>query len=148
MTIQIEPARSQDVDAILKLLAENSRRYADIAASLGDVRLSSSLGDLGPDAGGGSSAEGWKVLQGLLAFVNNSLVFSDPPRHTRLRALVSRAFTPRYSGTSTPAVMPASSASAAGNPATTSASPPDIANGATSLATCRTRMLSRCPRTS
>ena len=70
-------------------------RYADIAASLGDVRLSSSLGDLGPDAGGGSSAEGWKVLQGLLAFVNNSLVFSDPPRHTRLRALVSRAFTPR-----------------------------------------------------
>jgi cytochrome P450 len=72
-------------------------RYADVASALGDPRLSSSLGDLIPDPtrASGSDAEGWKVLQGLLAFVNNSLVFSDPPRHTRLRALVSRAFTPR-----------------------------------------------------
>ena len=72
-------------------------RYADVAAALGDTRLSSSLGDLMPDAArtGGSSSAGWKVLQGLLIFVDNSLVFSDPPRHTRLRGLVSRAFTPR-----------------------------------------------------
>ena len=73
-------------------------RYADVASALGDSRLSSSLGDLVPDGSRGapgSAPEGWAVLQGLLAFVNNSLVFSDPPRHTRLRALVSRAFTPR-----------------------------------------------------
>jgi pimeloyl-[acyl-carrier protein] synthase len=72
-------------------------RYADVAAALRDARLSSSLGDLLPESARapGSDARGWKVLQGLLVFVDNSLVFSDPPRHTRLRALVSRAFTPR-----------------------------------------------------
>ena len=73
-------------------------RYADVAAALHDPRLSSSLGELVPDparAAPGWETRGWQVLQGLLVFVDNSLVFSDPPRHTRLRALVSRAFTPR-----------------------------------------------------
>ncbi|MFE9029704.1 hypothetical protein ACFYOA_26195 [Streptomyces iakyrus] len=34
----------------------------------------------------------------LYAFVHSSLVFSDPPSHTRLRRLVSRGFTPAIAG--------------------------------------------------
>ena len=68
-------------------------RYADVDAALRDLRLSSTLGDVIPPAARG--AQGWQALRGLYTFVNNSLVFSDPPRHTRLRELVSKAFTPR-----------------------------------------------------
>jgi len=68
-------------------------RYADVDAALRDLRLSSTLGGVVPPAAEGTA--GWQALRGLYAFVNNSLVFSDPPRHTRLRELVSKAFTPR-----------------------------------------------------
>src|SRR5215470_15682258 len=51
---------------------------------------------------------------------------------------VTRSATPRYSGTSTAVARPWL-ASAAGRPASTSPSPPDWANGATSLATWSTR---------
>jgi cytochrome P450 len=73
-------------------------RYDDVDLALRDPRLSNELGDLIPAAAQpapGENAPGWDVLQALYAFVNNSLVFSDPPRHTRLRELVASAFTPR-----------------------------------------------------
>jgi cytochrome P450 len=69
--------------------------YETVDAALRDARLSSSLAGLASSAGAVGAGQGWQVFQGLYAFLNNSLVFSDPPRHTRLRELVSQAFTPR-----------------------------------------------------
>jgi cytochrome P450 len=66
-------------------------RYADVDAALRDARLSSTFGSAIQDA----AAPGWQTLRDIFTFVSNSLVFSDPPRHTRLRGLVSRAFTPQ-----------------------------------------------------
>ncbi len=51
-------------------------RHADVAAVLRDGRL--------------SSAEALRTRE-----LGESLLFTDPPDHTRLRALVNRAFTPR-----------------------------------------------------
>jgi cytochrome P450 len=68
-------------------------RYNDVDAALRDLRLSSTLGEVVPPSAEGT--QGWQALRGLYSFVNNSLVFSDQPRHTRLRELVSKAFTPR-----------------------------------------------------
>jgi cytochrome P450 len=65
-------------------------RYDAVEAALRDPRLSSDFRDLCP----GGGAAGSQDVQGLYAFVANSMVFSDPPRHTRLRALASKAFTP------------------------------------------------------
>ncbi|MEO8605953.1 MAG: cytochrome P450 [bacterium] len=67
-------------------------RHADIAAVLGDARFSVDR----------PQAKGFKMLQpfkGLSpAFVEmilSTLLMVDPPRHTRLRRLVNKAFTPR-----------------------------------------------------
>jgi len=62
-------------------------RYAEVDEALRDVRLSSTFPE-GADL----------TLAALYAFVHRSLVFSDPPDHTRLRRLVSRVFTPRSVG--------------------------------------------------
>ena len=51
-------------------------RYADVAAILRDGRF--------------SSAEALRTRE-----LGESLLFTDPPDHTRLRALINRAFTPR-----------------------------------------------------
>ncbi len=59
-------------------------RYADVAASLADPRLARGAGDL--------KVEGDDPLRRVLS---RMMLFSEPPRHTRLRALASRAFTPR-----------------------------------------------------
>jgi cytochrome P450 len=68
-------------------------RYADVSAALHDPALSSTL--ISPehtqDTDPTNVAE---VLARTYTFVNSSLVFSDPPEHTRLRRLVSRAFAP------------------------------------------------------
>jgi cytochrome P450 len=66
-------------------------RYADVDAALRDARLCNGFGTAIQQAAGA----GWQTLRDIFAFVSNSLVFSDPPRHTRLRGLVSRAFTPQ-----------------------------------------------------
>jgi cytochrome P450 len=73
-------------------------RYDDVDAALRDPRLSSTLGDVIPAPVPGERPRGepgWQALRSLYAFVDHSLVFSDPPQHTRLRELVAKAFTPR-----------------------------------------------------
>jgi pimeloyl-[acyl-carrier protein] synthase len=58
-------------------------RYADVVASLTDARFSADRTEAGdPDA-----LEGYQLAK--------SMLVSDPPDHTRMRALVSKAFTPR-----------------------------------------------------
>jgi cytochrome P450 len=89
-------ARLRDADPVHWSAALDSwvlTRFADVSAALRDVALSSTL----PAArGSGDNAESGvaEVLARTYAFVNSSLVFSDPPEHTRLRRLVSRAFVP------------------------------------------------------
>lgn len=56
-------------------------RYADVVASLTDARFSADRTRQGPEAPAYQLAK--------------SMLVSDPPDHTRLRALVSKAFTPR-----------------------------------------------------
>jgi pimeloyl-[acyl-carrier protein] synthase len=58
-------------------------RYADVVASLTDARFSADRTEHGqPDA-----LEGYELAK--------SMLVSDPPDHTRMRALVQKAFTPR-----------------------------------------------------
>lgn len=66
-------------------------RYADVERILRDASFSSVIT---PGAAGHTR----DTLRHLYAFVHSSLVFSDPPDHTRLRSLVSRAFTPARVG--------------------------------------------------
>jgi cytochrome P450 len=63
-------------------------RYEDVRWALGDPRLSSTLAIPGPAHG---SAD---LLSDMYTFVKSSLVFTDPPDHTRLRRLVIAAFVP------------------------------------------------------
>ncbi|MBV9355073.1 MAG: cytochrome P450, partial [Chloroflexi bacterium] len=72
-------------------------RYADVDAALRDLRLSSSFGTALAESAqsANSGAAAWHAVEDVYTFVSNSVVFADPPRHTRLRALVSQAFTPR-----------------------------------------------------
>src|SRR5689334_14089685 len=62
--------------------------YDGVAAGLNDLRLSSDRVALLRDMAG--SAE----LEPFFAFLSRRLVFTDAPAHTRLRGLVSKAFTP------------------------------------------------------
>jgi cytochrome P450 len=73
--------------------------YEDVDYALHEPRFSSKLevawmASTQKESTGGILGRD-KSQQSLYTFVNNSLVFSDPPQHTRLRALVSKAFTPR-----------------------------------------------------
>jgi cytochrome P450 len=62
-------------------------RYDDVKAALSDPRLSKDL--YGP-------AETYRKIFGPnSAALNKNMLHSDPPEHTRLRRLVSQAFTPR-----------------------------------------------------
>jgi cytochrome P450 len=68
-------------------------RYADVVSVLRDPRISAErfpqkildAAIVGPDAG----------FAALAGIVSNVMLAKDPPRHTRLRGLVSKAFTPR-----------------------------------------------------
>jgi pimeloyl-[acyl-carrier protein] synthase len=63
-------------------------RYADVAAALHDSRL------LSGRAGGMQEQAGRPGLEPLFAFIGHMMPVTDPPQHTRLRALVSKGFTP------------------------------------------------------
>jgi cytochrome P450 len=89
-------ARLREVDPVHWSPALDSwvlTRFADVSAALHDRRFSSTL-PAPARPGEGVSAGVADVLSRTYTFVNSSLVFSDPPEHTRLRRLVSRAFAP------------------------------------------------------
>lgn len=67
-------------------------RHADIMAGLRDQRLSARRMDIGTDW---LPAELQARLSPPILALTRQLLFLDPPDHTRLRGLVSRAFTPR-----------------------------------------------------
>lgn len=66
-------------------------RYDDVAAALKDTRLVRELNTVFPSQNS-AVAEKWPNLQESWA---NWMLLRDPPDHTRLRTLVSKAFTPR-----------------------------------------------------
>jgi cytochrome P450 len=65
-------------------------RYDDVRWALGEPRLSSTLGTPAQDLADESS----HLLADMYTFVQSSLIFTDPPDHTRLRRLVIAAFIP------------------------------------------------------
>ena len=65
-------------------------RHEDVRWALGDPRLSSTLATPADHPADGSA----HLLADMYTFVQSSLVFTDPPDHTRLRRLVIAAFVP------------------------------------------------------
>ena len=65
-------------------------RYEDVRWALGEPRLSSTLGTPAQ----ASADESSHLLADMYTSVQSSLVFTDPPDHTRLRRLVIAAFVP------------------------------------------------------
>lgn len=68
-------------------------RYDDVDAVLRDARRFSSMMTGGVGTAGDAGAR--RDMETLLTFVANSMVFTDPPHHTRLRALAAKAFNAR-----------------------------------------------------
>ncbi len=68
-------------------------RFDDVSAALRDPAFSSTF-PAAPPAAARADGVPAEVLARTYSFVRSSLVFSDPPGHTRLRRLVSRAFAP------------------------------------------------------
>ncbi|MCA9941493.1 MAG: cytochrome P450 [Anaerolineales bacterium] len=66
-------------------------RYEDVAAVLKDERFVKDIFNALPPADWGQIPHTDTLLQ----LINRNMLFADPPDHTRLRALVSQAFTPR-----------------------------------------------------
>jgi cytochrome P450 len=66
-------------------------RYDDIQSVIRDPRFSV---DRGGQIGKGGSFQVQKKLDFCNHFFTQQMVFSDPPRHTHLRTLVAKAFTP------------------------------------------------------
>jgi cytochrome P450 len=69
-------------------------RYVDVAAAANDARLSRAYTDL-EHVRQELSASGRESVSPLYQLLSKMMLFSDPPSHTRLRALANRAFTPR-----------------------------------------------------
>jgi cytochrome P450 len=64
-------------------------RYADVTAVLRSAPVSSDRANKAPQQAAGPE---YQALNEVRAF---SMLDADPPRHTRLRLLVNKAFTPR-----------------------------------------------------
>lgn len=69
--------------------------YKDVVTAFANRDLSSER------ALGGAmlQQEGWKDLQPLFIHIANLMFFTDPPRHTHIRALINRAFSARMAET-------------------------------------------------
>jgi cytochrome P450 len=76
-------------------------RYADVARLLRDPRFSKDKRKLSQDA----RARYFRVSE--LDRLDKHMLFADPPEHTRLRSLVSTAFTPRRTQAVRPVVVEA-----------------------------------------
>src|SRR5262249_49988045 len=63
-------------------------RYDEVAAGLNDLRLSSDRSALFQEMAGS------KELEPFFSFLAKRMVLADPPLHTRLPGLVTKAFTP------------------------------------------------------
>lgn len=71
-------------------------RYADVAAALSDPRLlRGSTPEQEAALPAQLAANGQDALLPLHRLLSQMMLFSDPPKHTRLRALATKAFTPR-----------------------------------------------------
>jgi cytochrome P450 len=64
--------------------------HAEVSAGLRDPHMSAERMPNGDDV-----PPEWAPAQPILALVSRQMLFRDPPDHTRLRGLVSKAFTPR-----------------------------------------------------
>jgi cytochrome P450 len=84
----VKPLRQQDGDRVWLIT-----RYADVAAALKDDRFSKD------SYGGGDESGKHRRLWWMPSFVRPlglNMLYQDPPNHTRLRALVQKAFTAAY----------------------------------------------------
>src|SRR5215831_14808735 len=66
--------------------------YAEVQAGLRDPRFSAQRMEIGTDW---IPAEMKSQLEPPISALTRQMLFLDPPDHTRLRGLVSKAFTPR-----------------------------------------------------
>ena len=66
-------------------------RYEDVAAALKDERFVKNLRNAVDEA----AVSAVSPTRSVLELINQNMLFADPPYHTRLRALISQAFTPR-----------------------------------------------------
>ncbi len=76
-------------------------RYEDVAAVLKDERFVKNIFNALPASHWPHAPHAHNLLQ----LINRNMLFADPPDHTRLRALVSQAFTPRRVEQMTPRVQ-------------------------------------------
>jgi cytochrome P450 len=67
-------------------------RYADIKSLLQDRRTSS---ETPPPNLESYPVEAQEMIAGLFSITKKAMLFSDPPKHTRLRSLVGKAFNPQ-----------------------------------------------------
>lgn len=70
-------------------------RYDDVVETLRDNRRFTSLGRLTKTMQPALEEPLWESIQPLVAHYSRGLINVDPPDHTRMRALVHQAFTPR-----------------------------------------------------